>query len=139
MTTVDDVIARVPMFSGLSNKDRKRLAETLTELTFPAGKVIVEAGSGGVGFFIIESGTATVSVNGKPRPALKAGDHFGEIALIDEGPRTAQVTAGEDFKCYALSSWEFRPFVQEHPDVAWALLQNLAKRVRDLEHRLEAS
>lgn len=136
MTTVEDLIAKVPMFAGLSGKERKRLGETLKEITFPPGKVIVESGTDGVGFFLVESGTATVSVDGKPRATLKAGDHFGEIALIDEGPRTAQVTAGEGLRCYALTSWEFRPFVQEHPDVAWSLLRSMARRVRELENRL---
>lgn len=135
MTGVEDAIARVPMFSGLSKKDRQSLASSLRERTFSAGTVITDVGKEGIGFFIIDAGTATVLAGGEERRSLKAGDYFGEIALLDEGTRTAKVTAETDLKCYGLTAWEFRPFVQNHPDVAWALLQSLAKRVREAEAR----
>ena len=118
------------LFTGLSKRDRKSLAASLSERTFPAGTVITEVGQSGLGFFVIESGTATVVVSGKPPHTLKAGDHFGEIALIDSGPRTATITADTDLHCYGMTVWDFRPFVQAHPDVAWALLQTLAEMVR---------
>jgi CRP/FNR family cyclic AMP-dependent transcriptional regulator len=131
MTGVEDAIDRVSLFKGLSKRDRKGLATSLQPRTFPAGTVITEVGQSGLGFFVIESGTASVVVSGKPSLALKAGDHFGEIALIDSGPRTATVTADTDLHCYGMTIWDFRPFVQAHPDVAWALLQTLAQMVRD--------
>jgi len=105
----------------------------MKERTFPAGTVITEIGEDGVGFFIIDSGTATVVVGDNPVRTLTGGDHFGEIALIDDGPRTARVTADSELRCFGLTSWEFRPFVHDHPDVAWALLQTLAQRVRDAQ------
>ena len=86
-------------------------------------------GQPGVGFFIIANGTATVTVAGNRVRSLKAGDHFGEVALIDDGPRMAEVTAETDLECYTLTAWQFRPFVQDHPDVAWALMQSLVQRV----------
>ena len=131
MAGVEDAISRVPLFGGLSKRDRKGLAASLTERTFPAGTVVTEVGQTGFGFFVIDGGTATVAVSGKPPRTLKAGDHFGEIALIDSGPRTATVTADTDLHCYGMTVWDFRPFVQAHPDVAWALLQTLAQMVRD--------
>jgi CRP/FNR family transcriptional regulator len=67
------------------------------------------------------------------RTSLGAGDSFGEMALIDEGPRTATVVAATDLRCLALSPWDFRPFVEEHPKVAWSMLQTLARRLRELE------
>jgi CRP-like cAMP-binding protein len=137
MSVVDDVVAQVPLFSGLSGRDRKRLASRFKESTFPSGKVITEKGKEGIGFFVIASGTATVSVNGKARARLKEGDYFGEIALIDEGTRTAEVTADSELNCFGITSWEFRPFVQEHPEVAWPLLQSLVKRIRELESKLD--
>ena len=70
-----------------------------------------------------------MTVAGNRVGALKAGDHFGEVALIDEGTRMAEVTAETDLECYALAAWQFRPFVQDHPDVAWALMQSLVKRI----------
>jgi CRP-like cAMP-binding protein len=131
---VQEAIRNAPLFSQLSKKDIKQLAAALSQRSFPAGAVVIEKGKPGVGFFIIASGSATVSVGGNRVRALKAGDHFGEVALIDDGPRMAEVTAETDLECYALAAWQFRPFVQDHPDVAWAMLQSLVKRiVRDAE------
>jgi CRP/FNR family cyclic AMP-dependent transcriptional regulator len=131
MAGVEDAINQVPLFGGLSKRDRKSLVASLRERTFPAGTVITDVGQSGVGFFVIDSGTATVVVRGKPPRRLKAGDHFGEIALIDSGPRTATVTADTDLHCYGMTVWDFRPFVQTHPEVAWALLQTFAEMLRD--------
>jgi len=133
MAGVEDAIGRVPLFLKLSKRDLKSLAASMKERTFPAGTVITEAGENGFGFFVIDSGTASVIVGGAPVRTLGAGDHFGEIALIDQGPRTATVTAETDLRCYGLTAWDFRPFVQTHPDVAWALLETLAQRVRDAQ------
>jgi len=131
MTVVEDAINRVPLFERLSKRDRKGLAASMRERTFAAGTVITEVGQDGIAFFIIDSGTASVVAGGKPRRTLKTGDYFGEIALIDGGGRTAEVTAETDLHCYGLTAWEFRPFVQANPDVAWALLQSLAQKVRE--------
>jgi CRP/FNR family transcriptional regulator, cyclic AMP receptor protein len=133
MTGVDDAIAKVPMFAHIPGKERKHLAASFKERTFPAGKVISEAGQEGVGFFIIDSGTASVVVGGKLRRTLGSGDFFGEMALIEDWIRTATVTADSDLHCYGLTAWDFRPLVQSHPDVAWALLVTMARRVRELE------
>jgi CRP/FNR family transcriptional regulator, cyclic AMP receptor protein len=133
MTGVEDTIAKVPMFAQMPAKERKHLAASFKERTFPAGTVISEAGQEGVGFFIIDSGTASVTVDGKLRRTLRSGDFFGEMALIEDWIRTATVTADSDLRCYGLTAWEFRPMVQTHPDVAWALLVTMARRVRELE------
>jgi CRP-like cAMP-binding protein len=91
---------------------------------------VVREGSGGAAFFLIDSGEAAVSIGGKPRGTLKPGDYFGEIALIDGGPRAATITATSDLVCYGLTFWEFRPLVRENAAVAWKLLQSLAKMLR---------
>ena len=131
---VQDALKNAPLFAQLSKRDLKKLAATMNPRSFQAGTVIIEQGKPGIGFFLIASGSATVTVGGNRVRALKAGDHFGEIALIDDGPRMAEVTAETDLECYALAAFEFRPFVQDHPDVAWALMQSLVKRiVRDAE------
>jgi len=90
-------------------------------------------GSGAAAFFIIESGEAAVSSKGVPLNALGPGDHFGEIALIDGGPRSATVVAATDLVCYGLTFWEFRPLVERNGTIAWKLLQALAKRLRAAE------
>ena len=84
----------------------------------------------GAGFFVITDGNATVSVGGEAKTTLGAGDYFGEIALIDEGTRSATITAATDVTAYGMTSWEFKPFVEDHPQVAWALLETLARRLR---------
>ena len=87
-------------------------------------------GTGGAGFFVITEGSATVCVGGEARASLGPGDYFGEIALIDEGTRSATITAATDVTAYGRTSWEFKPFVEDHPQVAWALLKTLAQRLR---------
>ena len=90
-------------------------------------------GSGGAAFFLIDSGEAAVSVHGAERATLQQGDYFGEIALIDEGPRSATITASTELVCYGLTFWEFRPLVQGNGAIGWKLLQSMAKMLRDAQ------
>jgi CRP/FNR family transcriptional regulator, cyclic AMP receptor protein len=100
------------------------------ERRFPQGETVIKEGSGGAAFYLIESGEATVSIGGEQRGTLKAGDYFGEIALIDEGVHMATITAGTGVVCYGLTLWEFRPLVEENGVIGWRLLQTLAKELR---------
>jgi Pyruvate phosphate dikinase, AMP/ATP-binding domain/Cyclic nucleotide-binding domain len=125
-----EVIGHVPFFTGLSERDKTQIASMFKERTFPAGETIIKEGVGAAAFFVIESGEATVSIRGKPIRKLGRGDYFGEIALIDEGTRSATVTASADVVCHGLTYWEFRPLVQANATIAWNLLQTLAKRLR---------
>ncbi|MGW5237670.1 cyclic nucleotide-binding domain-containing protein [Monashia sp. NPDC004114] len=129
-----ELIRRVPLFQGLDEKHLKSLARSFSDRTFSAGELIVREGAGGVGFFVIEEGEAVVTVHGQARRTLSPGDYFGEIALIDEGPRTASVEAKTDIRVHALSPWEFRPLVEENASIAWPLLVALARRLREVEH-----
>ena len=125
-----DVIRQVPLFTRLSDKELKTLANNFTERAFQAGQELTSEGQGAAGFFVIESGQAAVSVDGEVRRTLGTGDYFGEVALIDDGPRTATVTAATDVTAYVLTPWEFRPLVEESAGIAWELLQVMAKRLR---------
>ena len=133
MADVEQSLGRVPLFSGVRPKDLKKLEKRMSERTFSEGDTITTEGESGVGFFVIEDGNATVSIAGKILRTLGPKEHFGEIALIDSGPRSATVVATTDLRCRGMSAWEFKPFVEEHPDVAWALLQTLAARLREAE------
>lgn len=130
-----DLLKQVPLFQGLDDKSLKRLAETFIDRSFVTGQELTVEGSGGVGFFVIESGEARVTVDGEERRVLGAGDFFGEVALLDAGLRTATVTAATDGKMYGLTQWQFRPLVEENASIAWPLLQAMAKRTRELEQR----
>jgi CRP-like cAMP-binding protein len=130
-----DLLKRVPLFRDLEQRDLRELAATMKERTFPAGHVLAEEGQSGVGFFVIEDGQAHVSVGGQEVGRLGPGDYFGEIALIAETPRTATVTADSEIKALGLTSWEFRPLVESNASVAWKLLEALAVKLREAEHR----
>jgi phosphoenolpyruvate synthase/pyruvate phosphate dikinase len=128
-----EVIEGVPLFANMSPRDVEGIAALFKERRFDAGETITKEGAGGAAFFVIESGQATVSVGGQQRASLSDGDYFGEIALIDEGARSATVTASTELVCYGLTYWEFRPLVQQNATIAWNLLQTLAKRLRTLQ------
>jgi CRP/FNR family cyclic AMP-dependent transcriptional regulator len=122
-----DLLQRVPLFSDLDRKELDRIAASMKERTFSAGETVTAEGSSGVGFFVIESGSAKVTVGGQDRRTLGPGDYFGEVALLNESARTATITAESDLKCYGLTSWEFRPLVETQPSIAWKLLQAMSK------------
>ena len=128
-----EALRKVPIFSDLSDNDLELLARQMKERRFSEGSAVTKEGAGAAGFFVIVEGNATVSVGGEVRATLGPGDYFGEIALIDEGTRSASITAATDILSYGLTAWEFKPFVEEHPQVAWAMLQTLARRLREAQ------
>ena len=135
MPATVEQLQRVPLFADLDQRELQSLASSFKERVFAAGSTVVGEGTGGVGFFIIDEGEASVSVHGEEVRTLKHGDYFGEVALIDDGARTATVTAKTPLKCYGITSWEFRPLVEDNAKLAWTMLQTIAKRLRDAEKR----
>ena len=130
-----ELLQRVPLFEHFEKGDLERLARSFKERTFDAGSTVAGEGKTGAGFFVIESGEATVSVRGDERRSLGPGDYFGEIALIDDGARSATVAADTELRCFGMTSWEFRPLVESNASIAWHLLQTMAKRLRAAEQR----
>jgi CRP-like cAMP-binding protein len=130
-----DLLRRVPLFADFERGELERLSRSFKERTFDAGSTVVGEGKTGAGFFVIESGEATVSRGGDERAKLGPGDYFGEVALIDEGARSATITADSDLRCYGLTSWEFRPLVESNASIAWKLLETMAKRLRAAQQR----
>ena len=131
MSAPVETLQNVQLFSTLEEEDMEELARQLHERRFPEGAEVTTEGSTGAGFFVIAAGNAEVLVGGEHRTTLGPGDYFGEVALIDDGIRSASIVAATDLLCYGLTPWEFRPFVEEHPKVAWALLEALARRIRE--------
>jgi CRP/FNR family cyclic AMP-dependent transcriptional regulator len=130
-----DLIKSVPLFSDLDNRELKEVAESMKERTFAAGETVVQEGTGGAGFFVIDDGSATVSVGGQDVRTLGAGDYFGEIGLIADIDRTATITADTDLHCYGMTFWDFRPLVESNASIAWKLLQAMASRLKEAEQK----
>ena len=126
-------IRSVPLFSGFGEKDLQRVAAIVKEVSFPAGKDIAKQGESGVGFHMIVDGQATVSVDGVVHGTLEPGSYFGEISLIDGGPRSATVTAKTDLKTVSLTSWDFNALMDQFPELSRTLLKQLCKRLRVVE------
>jgi CRP/FNR family transcriptional regulator, cyclic AMP receptor protein len=126
-----DTLRKVPLFAGLDERDLKQIASSMRERRFKAGDTVTQEGAGGVGFFVVEEGEAEVSVAGETRPwTVGPGDYFGEIALINESPRTATLTAKTDMLCYGMTPWDFRPLVESNSEIAWKLLTAMAEKMK---------
>ena len=130
-----DLLRKIPLFADGSDSFLERLAGEFFERTYRAGDAIAEEGESGKTFVVIESGDVSVTVHGQEVGRLGTGQAFGEMALIDKSARSATVRAVTDTHCYLLPVWSFRPIVEAHPEMAWALLEALAQRIRDVEAR----
>ena len=130
-----DAMREVPLFHELDDAELEQVARLFKQRTFAPQETVAKEGSGGAAFYLIESGTATVTVGGQERSSLGPGDYFGEIALIDEGARSATITANEELVTYGLTFWDFRPLVQENAAICWKLLQFMVGRLRAAEAR----
>jgi CRP/FNR family transcriptional regulator, cyclic AMP receptor protein len=135
VASVADDLKRVPLFSGLNDRQRRKLARLFRERTVAPGSIVVKEGRmSGVSFFVVAHGEATVTIAGKEKARLGPGDHFGELSLITGRERTASVTAQTPMRCLEVRFWDFRDFAHENPDVMWKLLQHVVELLsaRDL-------
>ena len=128
MTETANLLAGVPLLSGLDRKHLEQLTHDFSERTVPAGSVVVRQGDDhGVGFFVVAEGEGAVTVDGKDVGKVGPGSYFGEVALISDRVRTATVTATTDMRIVVMTIWDFRAFVRGDADVAWKLLEHLAE------------
>jgi CPA1 family monovalent cation:H+ antiporter len=126
----------VPLFTGLSGRQLKRLSRLFKERRFAAGRPVVKQSEmSGVGFFVISGGEASVTVDGTYLKRLGTGDYFGELALISQQVRTATVTADTPLICQVISFWDFRSFAKDNPEIAWKLLQRVVDLLMDERDR----
>jgi CRP-like cAMP-binding protein len=126
-----DQLAKVPLFSGCTKRELRHIAGATKVVDHEAGAVIAREGDKGMGFFLIVDGTARVAIGGRTRAKLGPGDYFGEIALLDEGPRSATVSAETDMKLLGLTAWAFRRLVAQNPSIAPKLLKVMGERLRN--------
>ena len=123
----------VGLLAGMPDRELDRIAQQMREVHHPAGAEITVRGTEGVGFMVILEGQAEVRTQDGRSRLLGPGDHFGEMALLDHGGRSATITAATDVVMAAIAEWNFKPFLMEHPEVAYRLLQELSRRVREAE------
>ena len=129
-------LQQVPLFSGLSQRQLKRLSRLFKEHRVKARRPVVKQGEmSGIRFFVISEGEASVSVDGREVRRLGPGDHFGEFALISRQVRAATVTAETPLTCQAIDFWDFRSFADDNPEVLWKLLEHVVGLVADERDR----
>jgi CRP/FNR family cyclic AMP-dependent transcriptional regulator len=126
-------IRDVPLFSEFTNRDLERVAEIAKQVEFPAGRQIARQGESGVGFHMIVEGEAEVSVDGTTHARLGPGSYFGEMSLLDGGPRSATVEAATELRTVSMTSWDFAALLDQHPELSKKLLLELCKRLRAVE------
>jgi CRP/FNR family transcriptional regulator, cyclic AMP receptor protein len=120
----------VPLFSACSARELASIGRFLKQVDYPAGRQIVKQGHVGVGLYIILDGETKVVIGDRTRRRLGPGAFFGEISLLDRGPRSATVVAETPVRALSLSAWNFRAALKEHPNLAVKMLEEMARRVR---------
>ena len=131
-----EMLQRTPLWSSLNEKELKVIAEESKELNFDSGHVIVEKGATGVGFFLVLEGMVEVRSEGRVLSKLGPGQFFGEMSLLDDRPRSADVIAVEPSKCLGLTRWTFNGIVSHHPKIALKVMQELIRRLRETDQAL---
>ena len=126
-----EMLRLVPLFSDLSDRQLRSILGQAKEVSFPAGREICKQGETGVGMHVVLEGQTKVQINGRTRRKLGPGAFFGEIALLDGGPRTASVIAETDVHTISIPHWNFRSLLKEQPPLALKMLEETCRRLRD--------
>jgi CRP-like cAMP-binding protein len=124
-----DLIARVPLFAGLSKRELGQVASIADEIDLPADKVLIREGERGREFFVLLEGEAEVARKGKKLATRRAGEFFGEIALVSNLPRIATVKTREPVRALVIRDGDFRALLQRTPAIAVKVLQAVADRL----------
>ena len=144
MSDVEAVLASIPMFRHLGNRQRARLAQHFCRRTYPAGAVIVRQGDTSMSFYVVLSGRVRVVRHSPGEDGIDIveegpGSFFGEMGIIDDLPRAATVMAMEPTECGLLAKWDFQRELSADPGIALSLISVLNARIRTLEDRLTAT
>lgn len=127
------LLSGVSLFSSCNSRELSRLASLLDEIEVPQGKVLAREGEPGWEFFVVADGRAKAAVRGRKVASFGPGGFFGEMSLLDQGPRTATVTAETDMHLLVIDSRGFSSMIEETPSVARKILRALAERLRGSE------
>jgi len=130
-----ELLSNVPLFSACSKRDLRRIAALVDEIDVPDRDVLMRQGEPGQECFVIVKGQAKATVRGSGSASLGPGDVVGEMSLLDDGPRSATVTAWTDMHLLVLSSRDFSALIDQVPLVARRIMAALAGRVREAESR----
>lgn len=125
-----EMLQKTPLWSGLSEKELKHIVELSKERRFESGDVIVRKGDSGVGFYLVLDGTVEVRADGRALSKLGRGQFFGEMSLVDDQPRSADVVALEPSTCLVLTAWSFKSLISVNPKIALKLMQEFIRRLR---------
>jgi CRP/FNR family transcriptional regulator, cyclic AMP receptor protein len=128
-----EILKNVSLFAACSDKELKQIAGICTPITVREGTILAKEGAVGREFYAIGDGKAKVTLRGKTLATLGPGDFFGEMSLLDAGPRTATVKAESEMELYVLEPREFSTLVDQHPAVAKKMLKAMAQRLREVE------
>ena len=129
-TDPTESLRRVPLFAGLDRKELELLGKLIKEQHYDKGAAIVKTGADGLGLYIIKEGKVAVIRDGQRVASMGPGQFFGEISVLDGGPRTADVRAESDTVCLTLISWEVKPLLMENASMSYKMLLELVKRLR---------
>ena len=132
-----DRLAQVPLFSACTKKELRELAKITTDASAATGQVLCTENESGNECYIVVDGQATVTIGGQHVATIGGGGFFGEMALLDGGPRIATVTAATDMELLVLSRREFLELIDQVPSVTRRLLEGLGARLRDADLRLQ--
>lgn len=135
-TDTTQMLGAVPIFSELSKKELTAILRSAKEVQHGDGAVLAREGEPGLGFFLILEGTAKVTVGDRTRTRLGPGDFFGEISLLDQGPRTASVVAESPVRLLGLTQWSFKRLIEQNPSIAAKMLKVMAQRLRNSSKQL---
>jgi len=130
------LLGKAPIFSGLTDRQLKSLAKTAKVVSFPVDARVVKQGEPGIGLYLLLTGEAEVRQGGRALARLGPGQFFGEMTLLDEQPRSADVVAVRPCECAVLSRWEFWGFAKGEPEVMQAVLREMARRLRETNRAL---
>jgi len=133
---VVEMLKKVPICSGLSEKELKSMVKLSRERRFESGDNIVRKGEEGVGFYLIIDGAVEIRSDGNTLSKLGPGQFFGEMSVLDRQPRSADVLSVQPTRVLVLTAWDFKGLISAKPTIAFKMLQELVRRLRNTDMSL---